>query len=131
MGQYRKGEDMRYLLLPLSCAVAGCGTSTVPVSGYLAQVGRVGVFSADARFTDWAMVEDGPDTYRNFARKSWQAGAQGRCGLSLWRIAGTGQRKGRGVKLVTITAFSRIDRDQANQIARKSAHPTLMTVDFC
>lgn len=121
---------MRYIL-PFTFVLAGCGPSAVPVGGYLAQVGNVGVLSADARFTEWAMVEDGPASYRAFARRSGQAGAQGKCGLSMWRIAGTAQRDGRSFKLMKITSFSRIDRDQANQIAHKSAHPTLMTVDFC
>jgi hypothetical protein len=128
--RHNKGDGMRYIL-PLACVLAGCGPSTAPISGYLAQVGKVGVLSANARFTDWAMVEDGPTAYRAFARRSGHAGAQGKCGLSLWRISGTAQRDGRSLKLVTITSFTRIDRDQANQIARTSAHPTLMTVDFC
>lgn len=122
---------MRFTALALSCLLTACAPSTIAVDGYLAQVGYVSVFSDDAQFADWAIVDDGPPAYRAMTEKNGAAASQGRCGATLWRIAGTVQHGRRGFKFLTITQLSRINREQANRIARQSAHPTLMTVTFC
>lgn len=122
---------MRFTALSLSCLLTACTPSATAVDGYLAQVGYVSVFSDDAQFADWAIVDDGPPAYRAMTEKNGAAASQGRCGATLWRIAGTVQHGRRGFKFLTITQLSRINREQANRIARQSAHPTLMTVTFC
>lgn len=122
---------MRCTVLSLACLLTACAPSTTAVDGYLAQIGYVGVFSDDAQFADWAIVDDGPSAYRAMTEKNGRAARQGRCGAALWRIAGTVQRDGRSFKFLTITQLSRINRKQANRMARQSAHPTLMTVTFC
>lgn len=122
---------MRCTVLSLACLLTACVPSITAVDGYLAQVGYVSVFSDDAQFADWAIVDGGPSAYRTMTEKNGAAARQGRCGATLWSIAGTVQHGGRSFKFLTIRQLSRINREQANQIAHQSAHPTLMTVTFC
>ncbi|GBH32050.1 hypothetical protein [Sphingobium xenophagum] len=123
-----------FFLAAYAATLSACSPHTSEESGYLVQVSGTGLFAKDETFSNAQIMKGGPQSYRDFSERIWKLASQGQeCqGASMWHIRGIVRSvTSDGIEFEKITSFRAMAIPEANRIARKSKHPTLIGITFC
>ena len=123
-----------FLIAAYAATLSACSSHTSGEGGYLVQVSGTGLFAKDKSFSEAQIMKGGPQSYRSFSERSWKLASQGQAcqGASMWHIRGTVRSASSDeIEFEKITSFRRMAISEANRIAHKSKHPTLVNIKFC